>query len=957
MPCGTAGVKTIYGGAKNADVGTETNPANIVLNVYGGDSNLESVFGGNNVGGTIWGGVTVNLYGGMMDKVFGGNNAGGHIKNAIQVNMEEIGGDCALGVNTIYGGGNDAAYSPTDASAISPEVNIKHGTVNNAVYGGGKGSAAVVTALPKVTIGDNNPNHAVLIGANLNGTTTPGEGNVYGGGDAAAVTGNTQVNIVSGEVTHKVVGGGNAAGISGNTEVNISGGTVCTALTDAGVYGGCNMSGTVGGNATLNITGSETSHTIIGTMAALENETPVNVHGGGYGAATDITGNVTVNFGTDEEVNGTHSHCDYPMLYGDLYGGSALGDVNTNGDNTTTVNVLNGSFKSKMKVSGGTVDLFGGNVYGGGLGNADHPAKVYGKVHVNIGAPRVSATADPTGLASFSVYNVEDFIYGSKVFGCNNVNGSPQDEVFVDVYQTAHTPKDMVNYEESDRSYAIANVFGGGNRAHYEPSGSMKAYTYIHYCDNTIDGVYGGGNAADALGVEVNVDGGRFEYVFGGGNGQVIPANIGDGGIELTICAGHVGYKYVGCDVGGNVMGPMHDNECNQNPKICDGELEVDYFFFGANKATIIGGLMDTIYCNGSGDPMHYMNVYAGSRLAVIYGDIYLVVRGGNITNLFGGSRGDYEHPGDVRRYPDIINHPELINTVPADARDAMQTYLHAYPEAVGTGGNIYMKLEGGTIHNVYGGNQLKGDVDGDIIIVVNANQECPLDIDTIYGGNEKAVYEPEHYENGAPRISPQVYLQNGKVNYYVFGGSLGDVENPGGDAGQVTSNPYVVIGDDAVTTHTAIVGKDVFGGGSTADVIGDTKVILRGKATIGGDVYGGSKHGIIDGSTDVQIVPESSVTPTIPAPPTPPKHTLTLAVSPAGYGTVEVTDNQGHAITSGAQVAEGTVLHIVARHEVGHTFNRWEVNNENGYITQSNQASTTFIMGHGDVTLTAIFQ
>ena len=1180
-------ITDIYGGSNLAAI-----TGNVTLNINGG--NFSNVYAGSKgIAGSgastgtpanITGNTTLNLYGGTIDKAFGGCNANGNITGTIQVNLEDT-GDCPLQVNTVYGGGNLASYTPTYTPAsgtehISPEVNVKHATVNDAVYGGGLGASATITANPIVTIGDNVAGHRAIVGSTLNGTTTQGEGNVFGGGDAAAVNGSTLVvyddqntasqvnrlfgggneagvssaivnmnhgkvltgiyggcnsqgtvggdievninggtlgvegtpmtsgifgggfgqptqtsgnvvlnvgdgthaptiygdvyggsalgkvntqgtttqkttvyfangnlhgylyggglgqagspgipaevygsvevnigkdknnntisggtiygsvfgannvkgspegsvtvnvysatidsifgggnqanytpldansnypalNIYDGTITHKVVGGGNAAGVTANPVVNISGGTLCNS-TDynlMGIYGGCNTSGTVGGNVTLNITGSETSHTTIGTMAALENETPVNVHGGGYGADTEVSGNVIVNYGTDE-VGGTH--CEYPMLYGDMYGGSALGNVNTDGSNTTTVKVLNGSFKSKLKVNGTTVSLFGGDVYGGGLGDVDHEAKVNGKVYVSVGEDTPSGTI---GQASFSVYNVDGFTVGSKVFGCNNANGSPQDEVYLNVYQTAHTPKDLVTYFGSDRTYAISDVFGGGNRAHYDPNGSMKAYTYIHNCDNTIGSVYGGGNAADALGVVVNVDGGRFEYIFGGGNGQVIPANIGDGGIELMVCSGHVGYKYVGCDAGGNVIGPMQDKACDQDPKVCDENLVVDYFFFGANQATIIGGLVDTIYCNGTGgDPMNYMNVYAGSRLAVIYGDIYLVVRGGHITNLFGGSQGSLLRPGDVRRYPHL-NNPEEMALVPEDAYEDMVQYLQAHPGVEGTGGNIYMKLEGGTLRNVYGGNELRGNVDGDIIIVVNSNQvDCPLSIDTIYGGNMKAVYTPKPDGNGSPRTSPQVYLQNGTVNYYVFGGSLGDVDNPGGDAGKVISNPYVVIGDDAnTTTHTAMVGKDVFGGGSTANVNGNTKVVLRGKANIEGDVFGGSKHGDVNGSTDVQVVPATSDTPVIPPPPTPPTYTLTYSVNPTGSGFIEVTNNQGIVVENGSQIAEGALLHITARNYTGHTFVRWEA--ANGTVTRPSHANTSFIMGSGNATLEAIFE
>ena len=70
----------------------------------------------------------------------------------------------------------------------------------------------------------------------------------------------------------------------------------------------------------------------------------VNVFGGGLGQSTTTEGNVTVNFGDANNA---------PVHYGDIYGGSALGQVNA-ADKQTTVNFAKGTLT--------------GNIYGGGLG-------------------------------------------------------------------------------------------------------------------------------------------------------------------------------------------------------------------------------------------------------------------------------------------------------------------------------------------------------------------------------------------------------------------------------------------------------------------------------------------------------------------------------------------------------------------------------------------------------------
>ena len=212
-------ITNLFGGAKNANHG-----ANINLEVTKGK--FENVFGGNNLGGTITGNVTLTLKGGTMTNAFGGNNMGGSITGTITVLVDSTGTECPLKVDNVYGGGNEAAYSPNDATAATPTVNFVNGTVRNAVFGGGLGSAAKITANPTVNIGGTGSKHAVVGGTRIDGTK--GVGNVYGGGSQADVlkdgagTGNTSVTL-TGHATVKgnVYGGGNEANVEGNTNVEL----------------------------------------------------------------------------------------------------------------------------------------------------------------------------------------------------------------------------------------------------------------------------------------------------------------------------------------------------------------------------------------------------------------------------------------------------------------------------------------------------------------------------------------------------------------------------------------------------------------------------------------------------------------------------------------------------------------------------------------------------------------
>ena len=138
-----------------------------------------------------------------------------------------------------------AAYTPDEeyvSDKITPVVHVKQGTVNEAVYGGGYGAPAVVTAHPKVLIGSDGADslaNPVKVGS------ASGVGNVFGGGNAAAVDGNTQVHITGDntQVKQYIFGGGNAAAVDGNTKVWLR----RRAKVYGNVYGGGNQ-GAVNGD-------------------------------------------------------------------------------------------------------------------------------------------------------------------------------------------------------------------------------------------------------------------------------------------------------------------------------------------------------------------------------------------------------------------------------------------------------------------------------------------------------------------------------------------------------------------------------------------------------------------------------------------------------------------------------------------------------------------------------------
>lgn len=926
----------VFGGGEEAGV-----TGNPTINMRSGTV-LGGLYGGCNINGIVTGNTTVLFTGGTMGAAAVGTE--GQVGYVAQQNANIYGG--GLGVNTkvkgnvevtinsatghiygdVYGGSakglvncNDAGNARHDGTTTT--LALSAGTIHGDLYGGGLGDLSTLEGeghsnieadvWGPVTVNVTGGNVKRIFGGNnLNGTPKNTIQVNYSGGTAETVVGGgnvasysapdgqldyPEVNVSGGTVTNRVIGGGNEANVTGNPHVNISGGTIGTAGASRGIYGGCNTSGTVTGNVFVTLTG--------GTVGASGVTNGANIHGGGYGNGTSVTGNVTVTFGDIDD-----SQREYPRLYGALYGGSALGNVNTNNENNTTVNVYNGTIV--------------GQVFGGGLGNSSYAALVNGVVNVNIGKMIQDGDVQPTFVGKATLSKCD-------VYGCNNENGTPKDNVFVNVYCTNRTAEELVVAMTDE--YAIQNVFGGGKRAHYNPDGDQKTRLYVYGCDNTAEFLYAGGDAADAKGVQIVVEGGRFYEAYAGGNGLSKPANIGSGGTAFNFHGGTFGYTYEGSNKQGVNTGgvkgipPVMKWNNNQDSSNC-GTALIQNHYFGANKAEIyVEVLENTIECN---DNVSYRKVYAGSRYAIIYGDVKLTVRGGTIQTLYGGSQGYSGFSADIRKYPT----QEEINadvTIPPKYSNELRDYMQTHRDLEGKGGNVTLVVTGGTIGKIVGGCDERGNVEGKISVIVadEGNVTCPLQVGDVYGASSHAYYEPD---NSKKDNSPQVNLLKCTLGLqYDFNGNI-DPDNPSYDAGEEFDG-------------------NVFGGGEESNIVSNPKVIIgdgpNAVVTVKGDVYGGGNLGNVDGSPQVVVVPS-------------PSHTLNIG-SPE-HGTISIP----HISTSSAQIGEGVEIPVTAIPANGYAFVGWTITetNPNQDVTKhasmnyTNRATTTFTMGTSDVSINATF-
>ena len=852
------GIGTVYGGAKQADIGTSESPSNITLNIHSG----------------------------MVANVFGGNNTSGTIHGTIEVNIEKNDETCGWYVGNVYGGGNLAPYTG------SPVVNVKNGTVSGNVYGGGKGTTADITGSPVVTVGDLTPANSAYVAIVT--------GDVYGGGDAASVTGNTSVTLQKANSgAGRLYGGGNQAGISGNTVISMAAGSVTNA-----VYGGCNTTGTVGGTSTVTVTGG----TIGTAFAQAPASVPLVLFGGGKGAGTSVTGQVTLNIGTKSGDIYTGS----ANIYGNVYGGSENGEVHA-------VNV----------------NLYGNNIYGNVFGGGYQTAS--GKT----AATNVNIILD--GTAFDRTYNGM-----AQIFGANDQQGSPTGHVLIHVKRTVAVAGQTAN------AYYLAAVYGGGNEANYDPTDNIQSTeVLIEGCDETkIQNVYGGGNAAAVPAAEVWLFGSNIiQNLYGGGNGELGASHAahvgfhrtnegtdtyesGSGKTYVNLVGGTVTNVYGGSNSNGDIRGgtnilmpQMSDYHGSADIDDTDNcNLNATNIYGGGKNAPMRSGVNIVLGCM----PDDWIDeIYAGAQAADVGGHVSLTIRSGKFGRVFGGNKdsgklmgsitvnieetGDCDVPiiigelyggGNLADYSvygykangDPMTAAQLREAIEAEYPSASEGIIDEFFEdrryndpklnvraftSIGAiyGGGLQAKVYGDPnidINVVKGSHaaesSLAGNTGGTVSLPYPAHAAGEIGaIGNIYGGGNLAtVYGNTSINIGTKTTVDMVtapsalYTQDIESQLYldvpVSGAKItGNIYGGGNDA-DIEGNTLINIGTVDLTgagmSGTNVAG-DIFGGGKGASttVTGNVEINIGtnvsgtpvGYATIGGDVYGGSAFGAVN--------------------------------------------------------------------------------------------------------------
>lgn len=727
--------------------------------------------------------TTVNISGGAINgSVYGGGC--GYVENMPS-------GVTMQGVGSIFG---------------STNVNVSGGAIGGSVYGGSEGNSSYFGKI-------NNYGQTISHIAEMNGTVnlnitgtdelypTIG-GNIYGGGAGVAstssmeylriaTTGNTDldddyastINITidlpeSHPFLGNVYGGGEMGAVDGTTNISING----------GVLGSVDDAGNVVNGSVFGAGKGEPGHP---DKAKLTGETYVHV---AMSDSDEILGNVYGGGELAQVVGTTHVDITSGPVRGDVYGGGSLADI----DGSTEVNLNGGRIHS---------------AYGGGLG-----------ARVGVDGATADVEAHVTGNTTVIL---DGSIVAGEVFGCNNLNGTPRGHAFVDIRRTSPRPG------QGASEYDLHAVYGGGNLAAYVPiDPNESAEVLVETCSNSIEEVFGGGNAAAAPNTDVTIWGGTISRVFAGGNGEVSAADVA-GNTSLKVYGGTIGEVYGGSNTNGTIGGQISvevRSDGKDGGEACP--MHLGSVYGGGNLAASSAGHM-VIGCTGEGE---IDAVYGGANKADIDGDVELHIVGGRINNVFGGNnnsgsiRGsisvvvDWDGSCDNNRLVNVYGGGNLADyTAPAPDPDYPKVYVR----------NAVVE------QNVFGGGkglegQEKGKVTGNPHVKIGSS-------------------EAEESGSGHTVSGHQVTVKNS-----VYGG---------GNAAPVVGETHVVADGSAIggkcdgqfkgaDVHGIFVKAHVFGGGlgQTATVSSDTEVRVTGQTTVGGNVYGGGNGGEVGGNTKVVI-------------------------------------------------------------------------------------------------------
>ncbi|MBO4739464.1 MAG: chitobiase/beta-hexosaminidase C-terminal domain-containing protein [Bacteroidales bacterium] len=444
------------------------------------------------------------------------------------------------------------------------------------------------------------------------------ERGVYGGGSYGYTEATANIYILGGTID------GKAGGVDGTSyDAKIPGGVYGGACQNKGgvaniimnngtvngsIYGGSNSNGTLSGNVTLSITGGEVKG---------------NVFGGGYGQNTNVAGNVAVTIGEKDAENGptigARDEDGNLTEGGDVYGGGALGKVNTTSASNTTY----------VTVNSGTIN----NVYGGGLGmKGDDPETYTINISWSFSASGMFSSADGSITCEYKNSSGETTSF-------TRTNGSSQ-QITVKANTNIKLTAESNNWRTTT---TITASYVGGSQI-----GSVSASN--NNSNNNTFSINGQGDANNNASIAANV-GTVTVDIKGGTMNKVFGCNNLNGAPQGSVTVNFDGGEAVDVYGGGNLADYLPNTTLFPTVNITDGKVTNSVYGGGAfarvNKTIVnmTGGEAGSVYAGAQGDDknkklVNYnktVNMQGGTAIMVYGGSFTCLDSAKSFVNISGG--------------------------------------------------------------------------------------------------------------------------------------------------------------------------------------------------------------------------------------------------------------------------------------------------------------------------------
>lgn len=624
-----------------------------------------------------------------------------------------------------------------------------------------------------------------------------------------------------------IVGGGMAGTVNGNAEVNITDQSVCQNVFGGGIGimptspNGNETYGQVLGNTAVNIDGAIVKGNVYGGGAGMESYN-------NNGEFIDFPEIGAVGKKTTVSIDGSPTGT---VIFGKVFGGGDIADIK-NGDNV--------EYATDVTIQGGAIYQ---QIFAGGSGRLDSEAKKYTNLGRVKGSTRVTVKDNPEGAANDPwIWNR---IYGGGSYGS-------VDKTSNDLYGNT-----LVQIQGGHLGY---NIFGAGLGDVRTLANGTESITTSYVAGNSQIDVTGGEwclsqmwdiekrnwvpKITDNVSAQFDLETKKFlinHNIYGGGNAASVvrgnaTVNMQKGLLKGATALGHDDtgrtntslfastewreiYNKTGsfhfCVIGGGYgenTSVTGDTYVNVNLPATTQEISTD-FIEQAGKPGVLKENMYQLFAS----EQSLIDVIGGGYNGKVEGDTHVTIEGAPfIRRIFGGSF-----------YADVNNTNILIKSACADyifgggmMGDVKQTANVTIGQDAVANDKILL------CGDVYGGNDVSGQVDGQITVNIKGGKIY----NNVYGaGNGNYLYALNEERDKVAAV--EGYEADGAVYDLVYEVPRRKIlmpasaESSSEAARLVNINSYRPLSQyidlfikGTSTSHITVYGK-VFGGGNTATV------------------------------------------------------------------------------------------------------------------------------------------